>query len=322
MRGLFLFFVGFASLFLVAGGDESFFGRTEGRVVKLNSAEATEKAFSDSSFNCSEPVCAIIRRTTVLSKCCKNMPQGPGHIWPLLITGTPRSGTVFTHHVLNALGVKVHNDWGNPDRDGILSWIHFYKRAKDDYFGPGRLSGGRFKVVIHLVRDPLKSITSIGCTEGMVGNSEQPRFIRGNIPFDEKRFPGDHKLGLGLQMWVEYHTAMSQTGAPLWRLEDLFADRFNKTKQLFTLLGTLAPKYPSTATIDHAFDSKAHPHNNRGHRGTVTWGQLFRIDAVLAMRAWLLSESYGYHYDFDIQKALMGADHDDHHSSLTGINCN
>jgi hypothetical protein len=84
------------------------------------------------------------------------------------------------------------------------------------------------------VRDPLKSITSIGCTEKLDwGNYTE--FVRTNIPFDRGRFPPDGRLGVAMQMWVEMHEAIDRTGAPLWRLEDLVPTRFNKTKQLLLL---------------------------------------------------------------------------------------
>ena len=259
-----------------------------------------EKAFSNSLFNCSPTVCAAVTRTTVMSECCKHTRQSSSSkIWPLIITGTPRSGTVFTHHVLRGLGVRVGHDWQSPGKDGMLSWIHFFNSPTDRYFGPGRLKGGRFRALVHLVRDPLKSITSIGCTEKLDwGNYTE--FVRTNIPFDRGRFPPDGRLGVAMQMWVEMHEAIDRTGAPLWRLEDLVPTRFNKTKQLFRWLGADAPKtFPNKSVIDLAFGVEVKPRrekqmkNARKHRSTITWADLFQIDAVLATRAWFLAKSYG-----------------------------
>lgn len=50
--------------------------------------------------------CAVVRRSTLHSPCCSAAFK-PTKIYPILITGTPRSGTVFTQKYLNALGVRT-----------------------------------------------------------------------------------------------------------------------------------------------------------------------------------------------------------------------
>jgi hypothetical protein len=67
--------------------------------------------------------------------------------------------------------------------------------------GPEGVDGGRFETLIHLVRDPLKSITSIACTEP-VTSADWSSYVGRHIP----SFPVDttgkqgEKLFRGLLM--------------------------------------------------------------------------------------------------------------------------
>ena len=75
-------------------------------------------------------------------------------LYPLIISATPRSGTVFTDTVLSELGLKLSNDWFQGHAvlpSGIVSWIHIFS-DKIDYFGPGKLNGARFYAFMHQVR--------------------------------------------------------------------------------------------------------------------------------------------------------------------------
>lgn len=53
--------------------------------------------------------CSRILRTSWYSECCHT--PGPAK-WPVIVTGTPRSGTVFAKKFLSMLGLAVHDDWG------------------------------------------------------------------------------------------------------------------------------------------------------------------------------------------------------------------
>jgi hypothetical protein len=132
-------------------------------------------------------------RSTLYSECCQNVPRQskvlkqrqssliasrlgwnkpskgaavtPGYgamakVFPILITATPRSGTVFTQKLLSKLGVGVTNDMNTPRRAGMVSWIHVFQDVS--YFGPAKLYGSKFQAVWHQVRDPLKSLNQYG----------------------------------------------------------------------------------------------------------------------------------------------------------------
>lgn len=55
--------------------------------------------------------CSLVIRTSWYSACCDT----PKAKWPLIVTGTPRSGTVFTTRFMNTLGLRVHDDWGKSN---------------------------------------------------------------------------------------------------------------------------------------------------------------------------------------------------------------
>lgn len=148
---------------------------------------------------CSAEHCRlVVRRSTLFSECCGNLPffngtmadQAKAEIKtgfllsnltrniPVLITATPRSGTVFLQTLLQKLNVRTVNDMRSPTpitTKAMVSWIHIQKDK--EYFGNARIYGSTFQHLWHFVRDPLKCITSIAFTEPLDDtpyNSEGP----------------------------------------------------------------------------------------------------------------------------------------------------
>ncbi|KAH8050058.1 hypothetical protein JL722_11590 [Aureococcus anophagefferens] len=93
----------------------------------------------------------------------------------LLVTGAGSSGTLYVAKLLRRSGLGFsHDDWDRcpcPGRDGAVSWVHaFSARTVAAAGGPrtcpgpswswGRDKDLRFDAVVHLVRDPLKTIAS------------------------------------------------------------------------------------------------------------------------------------------------------------------
>lgn len=92
------------------------------------------------------PSCDTVLRSSLSSVRCGAMGS---HTWPVLVTGTPRSGTSSTQTALEHLGVKVSRDMFSPLSDGTVSWmLAFYD---DTPFGHSRPKGGRFMAGIHQV---------------------------------------------------------------------------------------------------------------------------------------------------------------------------
>jgi hypothetical protein len=111
------------------------------------------------------------------SPCCKTEVTHNTFVLPLLITATPRSGTVATVNLLRALKLDVADDYDEVGQHGRVSWVHAFNEF-DHIQHPNNsvplpfytrpwelLVGDRFRTVLHLVRNPLASITSIACTE-------------------------------------------------------------------------------------------------------------------------------------------------------------
>lgn len=107
-------------------------------------------------------------------------------------------------------------------RGGQVSWIHVMSeydvgsetlsKQAFPYFGYGRLLGGRFKHGMHLVRDTLKSITSIACTDGL--SFFVPKFnefVSRHIEFPklpsqkQTSFSGPGRVRLGMLYYVRWH---------------------------------------------------------------------------------------------------------------------
>jgi len=78
----------------------------------------------------------------------------------LLVTGCPRSGTTFVARVLQRLGLDVRHEDTGPD--GAVS---FALTVDDDEYPRGhkgpRRSATKFDVLVHLVREPLATISSM-----------------------------------------------------------------------------------------------------------------------------------------------------------------
>jgi hypothetical protein len=138
---------------------------------------------------CSADHCQLVRNSTLYSACCGNVLSPQEYypmLLPLLITGAPRSGTVFMKNLLTELGLQVTDDQTSPREDGIVSWMHIVQ-DRFGYFGGAALHGSKFQIVWHQVRDPLQTLTSIAFTEPLnqmdyaSGSPAYLRFLRRHI---------------------------------------------------------------------------------------------------------------------------------------------
>eukprot|EP01084_Bolivina_argentea_P094382 169665_1 len=177
--------------------------------------------------------CTLLRESLIYLKECIQEWNDTGinvtYIWPLLITATPRSGTVFTYSVLNYLGIKVTKDSVSPTQNhfGQISWINaFYESDENKYFGRSRLNGGRFRTIFHQIRDPLAGISSI-CTIPY----ECFIYIKRHVPLiNITRYQYYHKtlvntkmrILLNMQFWYEWNMALNKFGFDAFYIEDLF----------------------------------------------------------------------------------------------------
>ena len=261
---------------------------------------------------CSDEVCKQIRRSSVYSQCCmeRGFISKPPGTWPLIVSATPRSGTLALAELLNKLGLNVHHDWDSPSWGGIISWIHIFNE-KDilsqpankqslPYFGPGKLNGGRFDVAFHLVRDPLNSITSLGCTEP-VFRSAWSSYVRRHVNIDERFYTGEQQspIGIGMSMWLEWHRFLDSLCIPRFRIEDVFTPEKGVVKSIFEALGRSPP---SIHTIAKAIKKQGGSTNSRKHRATLTWKELLVVDRKITYEVFALARSYGYAADVNLEE--------------------
>ena len=117
--------------------------------------------------------CRLANRTSLAAPACGAV--GARTPSRLLVTGAGSSGTLYVAKLLRRSGLGFsHDDWDRcpcPGRDGAVSWVHaFSPRTVAGAGGPrtcpgpswswGRDKDLRFDAVVHLVRDPLKTIAS------------------------------------------------------------------------------------------------------------------------------------------------------------------
>ena len=71
---------------------------------------------------CELPPCSLVSKSRLESRRCDALGERSPDVWPLLITSTPRSGTVFVQTSLNKHGMEIQDDWHKSMRDGRVSW--------------------------------------------------------------------------------------------------------------------------------------------------------------------------------------------------------
>lgn len=238
---------------------------------------------------CEPERCEAVRRTSLLSECCNATDPANGERWPLLVTGTPRSGTTYVTWALKGFDLKLHHDWDSrgPGRDGLVSWMHIFRA--DRYFGPCNLDGGRFRAAVVVVRDPLVSITSIACSTDM---REQAYFdfVASHVKLEQRS-----REYQALQFFVEWQDFLQRLGLFTFRVEDTNAS----IPKILALAGEPAPQphqyHKAKWLMDRVNDGGSVSINSRGdHRPPFTWAELAAIDTGYANRAMAFCRTYGY----------------------------
>lgn len=156
--------------------------------------------------------CDVIRNSTLWVNGC-GLEGTVDRLYPMLITGTPRSGTAFISKVLVELAIPFSMDFEtHPASFGAASWILAF--SDDSPYGPMRLNRTRFATVVHQTRDPLKSITSISCTEPLYA-SEYAGFLLRHIPFDAKS-----RVEAGMIFWYHWNDFIENITNTRYQIED------------------------------------------------------------------------------------------------------
>ena len=234
---------------------------------------------------CELPSCELVLQSRMYSERCGSAPAK----WPLLITGTPRSATVYTTNLLQSHGMSIQNDWANPRQHGSVSWIFAFE--DDNNFGPARTGGGTFRHVLHQLKDPLDSIASM-CTEPIFDG--ESAFLQRHVYMPSFYEQPQSKARAALEFWVEWHDYLKKMKLPAYKVENVTAESIFEQSGLESAYREEAEQV-SSAT------------NSREHRPSFSWQELYTLDPRMATRAWKLAREFGYNYpnvDFDTLTCL------------------
>ena len=271
---------------------------------------------SDHPSCCTEAQCSVIRESTLFSSCCHHTTTNETTTYPLLITATPRSGTVFTVGLLNQLGLQVHNDGQRPGRDGMVSWLHIFEDVYQLLWVQGELHGSKFRTVLHQARDPLKSLTSIAFTEPLFRQDYESylqRHINLTSPSDmdfaeqpeapRSNRQASNNIYRALEFYLQWHTFIDSLQVPIFRLEDLVED-ISVVDKIFASVGRAAPNH--NVTQHFLSENKRQRRrlakvntNQRSHRAVLQWEELCRVHVEMANRVLELSQRYGYYKEIE-----------------------
>ena len=197
--------------------------------------------------------------------------------WPLLVTGTPRSATVYATKLLQSHGMQVQNDWSDPHRDGLVSWIFAFE--DDHNFGPARTQK-TFDTVLQQIKEPLASMASM-CTEPVL--TRDLDFLRRHILMENSRESPVNQGQATLEFWVEWHSFLQKMRFPTYQTEQV------EPRDIFRM-AHLQQHYNETAKATSSST------NHREHRDKFTWQELYTIDPKYTAEAWDLAHYYGYSY--------------------------
>lgn len=267
---------------------------------------------------CNRNQCEIIRNSTLFSTCCNNLISTDGsksHVYPILITTTPRSGTVFISSLLNELGLDVATNGQIVKKHGMVSWVHIFQDNLYDLYGvhARELHDNKFKFIWHQLRDPLKSLTSIAFTEPLTESSYHQYLQRHislpdmNTSFDEKmtskKERNSKRILISLQFYLQWHAFIASLNVPMFRIEDLVEEK-NMTiiDEIFRTLDQTPPNHDE---IVHLIDDEKLKSNQRPHRKTLTWSELCEVDVNLTKQLLEMSQFYGYYHDISNDRLCM-----------------
>ena len=313
------------SLNYAATADQSWIENFMNRPRKFDEVRddcSNHYCVGDSHHNscCKVKHCDLVRKSTLLSTCCNNSVTFENDElsleYPLLITATPRSGTVFMTNFLNDLGIQLSKDSQYPKEHGMVSWVHVFKDSEYDPFPTLQakdLHGSKFKVIWHQLRDPLKCLTSIAFTEPLV-DQKYLDYLQRHISLSDSNAtvpvlmdPSQNLeqilIRRALEFYLQWHTFIQSLRVPMFRLEDI-VERKNMTAvyEIFRSINKTIPEddkilglMDEDASINIA--KKKRINNQREHREVLNWTELCKVDIELTKRFLEMSRSFGYYQD-------------------------
>lgn len=211
----------------------------------------------------------------------------------ILIIGHPHGATSYTASLLQSFGLDIRHE-DHRGKDGVVSWLY----AVDDSYLNGRRGPrpervalkqrgplNQYDIVLHQVRDPLKSIRSI-----FTSSMWTRKYRKNHIP----NLDGSD-IVMGMISWVEWHKICDNVSQWTYRVESLSEKIiWNEFKARCQLPNNA--EFPTD--ISTTWNSKRHKIPIvSNYPEEWTWRELSQIDRHWAKQAYHLAKSYGYEYD-------------------------
>lgn len=218
--------------------------------------------------------------------------------------------------LLNRLGLQVGNDGQRPGKTGLVSWLHIFE---DEYKLPwvgGELHGRKFKTVWHQVRNPLKSLTSIGFTEPLF-QADYESYLQRHVTltnasgmvFTKKPSPSNRQAAANifraLEFYLQWHEFIDSLHVPMFRLENILEDaNVTVIDSIFESIGQKPPDHNTTLYYLQENQRRRRRRrlvqakinmNQRKHREMLQWQELCEVHEGMTRRVVELTQTYGYY---------------------------
>lgn len=186
-----------------------------------------------------------------------------------LVTGYPRSGTMFLATLLTKCGVDMPHE--GIGKDGTVSWFQAGERGRVFAKNPDPY---QFDKVIQVVRNPVHVLRSVHTFRPEVWT-----FFEANLG----KSPSDDFLVRGMYTWIQWNRKIEGLNNYLWkfRIEDKLSH-----EHLFAVLGHDMPKRLPELS----------PKINSRDCDPITEEDLYKADRRLAEDVFWLAEQYGYSF--------------------------
>jgi hypothetical protein len=212
----------------------------------------------------------------------------------LLVTGCGRSGTFYASEVWKTQGLDVRHENPIPPngcmgKDGIASW-YMAVDDPDPPFGPSAI-GYEFDLIIHQVRYPLEVIASVA--QFILREPRSRNYIERNVPGpllapEELLMPHKQQLLLmASRYWYFWNLLAKKKASVRVQVENLTAS----LEWLCDLLKIdyrpgVANSIPDTTNARYLYTGLLY--------WTISWDEVYKLDADICKKIKLLAETYGY----------------------------
>lgn len=190
----------------------------------------------------------------------------------ILITGHPRSGTMYIHRLLLKLG--EYATFEKKCNDYTVSWKHILKGTFINHRGLGINIDNNFKKIIHQVRHPLKVIAS---ATTLYDNSLV--YLGNSCELPEKLNHQRQAIRNCMYTYYYWNTLIESKADWRYKIEELSIIWNEWLKQLELPVDL---KLPDNKVI-----------NSRNHV-TLSWDDLYNIDSKMADMVYNMGRRYDY----------------------------